>query len=372
MNASDLSLKTKIVIAVLICVGLGAYARTMYRTEADNLQTSDSIVPSQCSAHLDGSHYRACLRKRNDPNYAFKKSDMFKCLAPKMGKAVRRALCESPMGCNTTGADLAKNDKWLDYAHRLKFELTRINALGLFSRPTGSFKRERILDLGTGPGYFSFALRRLGHETVGVDCADCGSGQDTVSPRICEALGVDRHEWRIAPPLPSLDGNDHEWNIVPPPADDVSRDGRPAPLQQMLPLSLGATPGCRFTGATAWLMQFSNGWDARTWKLFVAELYCRHLEPDASVTLQFLSAMEKHGEATNEHRPSRLVEQGAHGLFYKEFKARCYSDGLHPSSGTEVFLRDGKLRLHSDKPADPMLCVIPGRPAFVDQACPSR
>lgn len=80
-------------------------------------------------------------------------------------------------------------DRWLAVCER------RLAALSL--RP-----RSRILDIGTGCGYFPFVARAAGHEVVALDCA----GRDEFYRSVTAALGVEVVEHDVAPftPLPAL------------------------------------------------------------------------------------------------------------------------------------------------------------------------
>ncbi len=62
-------------------------------------------------------------------------------------------------------------------------------------------RKKRILDLGSGAGYFLYICKRLGHDVLGVDIADI-----EMYGEMTKLLGVPRVIWRIMPfvPLPDL------------------------------------------------------------------------------------------------------------------------------------------------------------------------
>lgn len=88
--------------------------------------------------------------------------------------------------------------KYLDYETWIRRHLIHAHALGLTEGPA-----RRILDLGTGNGYFPFVCRRLGHEAIGLDLDRYAFYNDLVS-----LLQVDRrvHAIRRHEPLPPLGG----------------------------------------------------------------------------------------------------------------------------------------------------------------------
>ena len=88
--------------------------------------------------------------------------------------------------------------KYLDLRTWIRRHLVHAKALGLFDGA-----RRRILDLGTGNGYFPFVAGRLGHDVVALDLDDNPLFNDLVG-----LLGVDRrvHRIRHHEPLPDLGG----------------------------------------------------------------------------------------------------------------------------------------------------------------------
>lgn len=96
------------------------------------------------------------------------------------------------------GADLAKAAKHLRYARQIARATHLARQLGLHRGP-----RLRILDLGSGPSYFPFVCRRMGHEVVALD-----AGWIPLYNDVSAALGVPRvlHEIRAYEPLPALGG----------------------------------------------------------------------------------------------------------------------------------------------------------------------
>lgn len=61
--------------------------------------------------------------------------------------------------------------------------------------------RKRVLDLGSGTGYFLYILGLLGHDAVGIDLDETPMFNESVA-----LLGVQRKVWRVTPfvPLPDL------------------------------------------------------------------------------------------------------------------------------------------------------------------------
>lgn len=61
--------------------------------------------------------------------------------------------------------------------------------------------RKRVLDLGSGVGYFLYISDLLGHDAVGIDLDEMPMFNEMI-----DLLGVERHVWRIEPfvPLPNL------------------------------------------------------------------------------------------------------------------------------------------------------------------------
>src|SRR5439155_12248650 len=62
-------------------------------------------------------------------------------------------------------------------------------------------RRKRVLDIGSGTGYFLYVASLLGHEPIGLDLDEMPMFTEMI-----ELLGVDRHIWRVEPfvPLPEL------------------------------------------------------------------------------------------------------------------------------------------------------------------------
>ncbi|MGC6486120.1 MAG: class I SAM-dependent methyltransferase [Planctomycetota bacterium] len=83
--------------------------------------------------------------------------------------------------------------RFLDYRAELAREAFRCHKFSLDGSAPG-----RVLDLGTGPGYFLLACRELGHEAIGLDIADPILGD------IAAAVGADRRICRVTPELSGL------------------------------------------------------------------------------------------------------------------------------------------------------------------------
>jgi SAM-dependent methyltransferase len=79
--------------------------------------------------------------------------------------------------------------KYLDIRYWLHVKLRRACTLGLHRPP-----RRRVLDLGTGTGYFPFLAMKLGNDAMGIDVGDVPFYDEMVS-----LLGVERRVWTIHP-----------------------------------------------------------------------------------------------------------------------------------------------------------------------------
>lgn len=88
--------------------------------------------------------------------------------------------------------------KYLDYPSHIARACRHAQALGLVGAP-----KQRILELGSGPGYFAFAGLGLGHDVVAVDLGD-----NEMYNALIDLMGIARVVHRIQPDdfLPTLDG----------------------------------------------------------------------------------------------------------------------------------------------------------------------
>jgi SAM-dependent methyltransferase len=86
--------------------------------------------------------------------------------------------------------------KYLDVRYWLHAKLRRVHALGLHRPPY-----RRVLDLGTGTGYFPFLASTLGNSSVALDVGDIPFYDEMIA-----LLGVERHSHTIHAyePLPAL------------------------------------------------------------------------------------------------------------------------------------------------------------------------
>lgn len=86
--------------------------------------------------------------------------------------------------------------KYLDVQFWMHAKLRRVRALGLHKAPF-----RRVLDLGTGTGYFPYLTKLLGNEAVGLDVGDIPFYDEMIA-----LLGVERHTCMIMPfeSLPDL------------------------------------------------------------------------------------------------------------------------------------------------------------------------
>lgn len=88
--------------------------------------------------------------------------------------------------------------KYLELPRWIEANLRRVRDLEL---DLGG--RKRILDIGSGTGYFLYICGLLGHDAVGIDLDETPMFNESI-----ELLGVDRRVWRVQPlvPLPDLGG----------------------------------------------------------------------------------------------------------------------------------------------------------------------
>jgi SAM-dependent methyltransferase len=88
--------------------------------------------------------------------------------------------------------------KYVDAAHRLELAIRQARFLQL-----DRCKPLRLLDIGSGAGYFLFVCKRLGHSVMGLDL-----DWPLMYAEMFELLEMPRKIWRIEPfqPLPNLGG----------------------------------------------------------------------------------------------------------------------------------------------------------------------
>lgn len=86
--------------------------------------------------------------------------------------------------------------KYLELPTWIDVNLRRIRDLEL-----DAGRRRRVLDLGSGTGYFLYICELLGHEGVGIDLDEMPMFNEMI-----DLLGVERKVWRVEPfvPLPEL------------------------------------------------------------------------------------------------------------------------------------------------------------------------
>jgi SAM-dependent methyltransferase len=86
--------------------------------------------------------------------------------------------------------------KYVDARHRLEVATKQARALHLDRR-----RPLRILDIGSGAGYFLFVCKRLGHDVMGLDL-----DWPAMYAEMFELMEIPRQLWRIEPfqPLPEL------------------------------------------------------------------------------------------------------------------------------------------------------------------------
>jgi len=92
--------------------------------------------------------------------------------------------------------------KYVDAERFLKVNIRRVQDIGLDRMPP-----QRILDLGSGAGYFLFVNRVLGHTGLGLDIDNC-----PLFPEMFKLFGLERIIHRIEKfkPLPDT-GTQYDW-----------------------------------------------------------------------------------------------------------------------------------------------------------------
>jgi SAM-dependent methyltransferase len=111
--------------------------------------------------------------------------------------------------------------KYVDAGHRLELAILQARSLQL-----DRGKLVRVLDIGSGAGYFLFVCQQLGHKVMGLDL-----DWPPMYTEMFEMMAMPRRVWRIEPfqPLPDLGsrfdlvtgfavcfnshGSDHVWGI---------------------------------------------------------------------------------------------------------------------------------------------------------------
>lgn len=136
--------------------------------------------------------------------------------------------------------------KYLDIEPWMVNKLMVVLDLGL-----DKCKPMRILDIGTGAGYFPFICQYFGHEVVSLDLDIVPMYND-----LCQFLKVDRRTWRV-----------EKYQKLP----DV---------------------GGKFDLVTAFMIKFNNHyqpdlWSKPEWKFFVDDLRTNQMNPNGRIFLSF-------------------------------------------------------------------------------------
>jgi len=158
-----------------------------------------------------------------------------------------------------------------DIATYVALQVRYARELGL--APGSAQGRRRVLDIGTGAGYFPFVCRYYGHQTAAIDLDTTPMYNDLV-----RLLGVDRVTWRVVPFVPLPDFPE------------------------------------RFDCVTAMQLKFNtrpNGgpWGREEWGFFLEDLANRVAHPDAQVFLGFNA--DRSGVAVASDLAAFLREGGA-------------------------------------------------------------
>lgn len=134
----------------------------------------------------------------------------------------------------------------------------------------------RLLDVGTGPGYYLFVCSQFGHEVIGVDL------DVPLMDRVANVLGVDRRVWPIDrdwPPVP-FSG---KFNMIT--AFQIGFDG-----------TIGPEP---------------DPWNAADWKRFLDFMISNHLEEGGRFVLTGVRSCLKESEYFDPEVVAMLRSHGA-------------------------------------------------------------
>ena len=178
---------------------------------------------------------RKCTERRPFPLTA---EALLRGLDPAEIEAIRSGRAFPDPGIHTV--------KYLEMEKWVTANIRRVLNLGLDFR-----RRKRVLDLGSGAGYFLHICKRLGHDALGLDVKDPSAAW---YGRMFELYGIPRVIWYINPfePLPDL--------------------------------------GPRFDYVSGFMACFNqpkseNPWKVEEWRFFLDDLWT-HLKPGAIVWLE--------------------------------------------------------------------------------------
>ena len=153
--------------------------------------------------------------------------------------------------------------RYLDYDAEIKREVFRAFKFGVNSAP-----HLRILDLGTGPGYWPLTCRHFGHDCVGIDI------EEPIFGDLAKAVGVERHVCRVTPSLdiPMLDGR---YDLI---------------------------TGFQIAFDNTYVRTDQPAWSVHDWREFVSTAFRRWLTPNGRIILTGVRACLKnskwHGQDT--------------------------------------------------------------------------
>ncbi len=140
----------------------------------------------------------------------------------------------------------------------------------------GGGKKLRLLDLGTGPGYFCFVCSHYGHEAIGVDI------DVPILARVANVLGVDRRLWPI------------------------SREGSTPPFSGKFDVITAFQIG--FDGTVG---EEPSPWSAEDWDRFLSYLLPNHLADGGRVVITGVRSCLKDSKFYDEEVVKLLKSRGA-------------------------------------------------------------
>jgi len=140
------------------------------------------------SGHILGRHWRLIRWSRMRAYRVSLLAQVLRTISKDVALAFRERLSEK--------GEKTKAGKYFDLASHFARAISEADHLGVITSKPGL----RVMDLGTGCGYFPYVCRYLGHEITTIDKQEGKYGYAR------EQLGVPAHLWEMTPekPLPDL------------------------------------------------------------------------------------------------------------------------------------------------------------------------